>query len=73
MVCTMPKEINPVDLLKRRQGDKSLRQFAVQVGVSAAYLSDLYRGNRFPGPRILHFLGLKRNVKKSVVYSYKKA
>jgi transcriptional regulator with XRE-family HTH domain len=68
----MAKEINPVQLLKSRQGEMSLREFSKQVGVSAAYISDLYRGNRFPGPRILRFLGLKRNVKKAVEYSYRK-
>lgn len=68
----MPKDIDPIEMLRARQGDQSLREFAGMVGVTAAYLSDLYRGNRYPGPRILHFLGLKRNVKKSVVYTYKK-
>jgi transcriptional regulator with XRE-family HTH domain len=69
----MTKRINPVNLLKQRQGKRSLREFSKQVGVTAAYLSDLYRGNRDPGPRILEFLGLEREVKRAVAYKRKES
>lgn len=48
-------------LLQAKQGDKTLREFASVVGVSAAYLSDLYRGNREPGKKIMKFLGLRKS------------
>jgi len=41
-----------VSLLRRRQGKRSLRQFAITLGVSAAYLSDVYKGHRAIGPKL---------------------
>jgi transcriptional regulator with XRE-family HTH domain len=48
-------------LLKERQGERSLRQFAIDIGISAAYLSDVYLGKRSVGKKILKHLGLERN------------
>ena len=59
------------ELLKRKQGDRSLRSFAVQIGVSAAYLSDIYRGNREPGPKILKLLKVRKI--KTISYRYERA
>jgi hypothetical protein len=49
-----------IAVLKARQGDKSVREFARELNVSAAYLSDVYLGRRAPGPKILSPLGYKR-------------
>ena len=64
---------NVIDLLLRKQGDRSLREFADEVGCSAAYLSDIYRGNRQPGKKILRFLGLRRKRTVEVTYTYGRA
>ena len=55
-------------LIQGKQAGRSLRAFAKELKVSAAYLSDLYRGNRDPGPTILTIFGLKRT--KTVVVEY---
>jgi transcriptional regulator with XRE-family HTH domain len=47
-----------LDMLKKKQGDRSLRRFAEELEISAAYLSDIYRGNRRPGKSVLLHLGL---------------
>lgn len=57
---------NPIELLKKRKGVKSLRTFAKEIPCSAAYLSDVMRGARPAGPRILTYLGIERE--KSVSY-----
>ena len=48
------------ELIRKKQGKRSLRSFATAIGLSAAYLSDVLRGNREPGPKILGLLKLKR-------------
>lgn len=47
-----------VDMLKNRQGDRTLTALAAEIGVSKAYVSDIYKGRRNPGPTVLEFLGL---------------
>jgi len=54
--------------LKTRQGERSLRQFARELGISAAYLSDVYLGRREPGPKVLQSLGLSKRVGRKVDY-----
>ena len=49
-----------VALIKKRQGDTSLRTFAPTLGVTAAYLSDVYNGNRPVGPRLCAAMGYAR-------------
>lgn len=51
-----------LEMLKRKQGKTSLRQFAIELGISAPYLSDIYKGQRLPGPAVLEKLGLVRKV-----------
>lgn len=46
--------------LKRRQGSLSQKAFASSLGITPAYLSDLYAGKRDPGPKVLKVLGLKK-------------
>ena len=58
-----------VELLRRRQGKKSLRVFGAEVGLTAAYLSDVFRGNREPGPTILTLLGIERTKTTETTYT----
>ena len=52
-----------IDLLKKKAGDAgSGRALSRELGVSAAYLSDVMRGRRDPGPKILDPLGYERKV-----------
>ena len=46
-----------VELIKKRKGKASLRAFATEIGLSAAYLSDVFRGNRAVGPRLAVLMG----------------
>jgi len=46
--------------LKAGQKKRSLRDYAKALGVTVAYLSDIYRGRRDPGPSILKPLGLEK-------------
>lgn len=57
-----------IAMLKREQGDLSLRQFSAVLGVSAPYLSDVYRGYREPGPTILKRYGLAKRRTTTVMY-----
>lgn len=57
------KQLTQIDLisrLKEMQGDKSLREFATALGVSAPYLSDVYAGNRSIGPKLCRKLGVTK-------------
>jgi len=47
----------------------SLRALARKWNVSAPYLSDILRGRRNPGPKVLKHLGLVATVERKVIYS----
>lgn len=49
-------------LLRKRQGDRSVRAFAGELGVSHVYLLHIYSGKREPGPVVLEQLGITREV-----------
>lgn len=51
-----------IELLKKRQGDMSLRGFASELGISAVYLMNIYKQRRDPGPAVLEKLGLRREI-----------
>lgn len=57
---------NKTDVLTMLRGhisyEKSQKDLAVEMGVSQAYVSDLLKGNRDPGPKVLAFLGLRKIV-----------
>lgn len=57
------------NVIRKRQGKQSLREFAKGLGMSAAYLSDVLRGNRDPGPRLLEFLRLERTKITTITYT----
>jgi transcriptional regulator with XRE-family HTH domain len=67
-VSRMSQGINPIKMLFAKQGGRSLREFSKEVGVSPAYLSDLYAGKRAPGKVILKYLRLRRTIRKIVKY-----
>ena len=48
-----------IAMLKKEQ-DGSMRALAREIGVSVAYLSDVYKKRRTPGPTILTYLGLEK-------------
>lgn len=54
--------------LKKFMGGQSLRTFGRGCGLSAAYLSDVLRGNREPGPAILQILELEKVENCRVTY-----
>ena len=49
-----------ISLLRTRQGPRTQRQFADELGVSESYLSSILVGRNEPGPAVLKALGLKR-------------
>lgn len=56
------------EMIRRMQGKRSLRGFAIDLNLSAAYLSDILRCNREPGPQILSRLKLKRIKETTIKY-----
>jgi hypothetical protein len=52
-----------VRMLKQKQGNRSLRAFANEVGVTAAYINDIYQGRREPGPAVQRYLRVRRQVR----------
>ena len=47
-----------IKIMRQRQGKRSDSEFASALGISKAYLCDLYKGRRTPGETILSQLGL---------------
>lgn len=60
-----------VNLLRKRKGPDSWRSLAKKIGCSAVFLCDVVDGSRKPGPKILHFLGLKAKVTVEREYTRK--
>jgi hypothetical protein len=48
-----------LEMLKRRQGTKTQREFAAEIGVTQQYLGDVLLGNRGIGTKLLTYLGLE--------------
>ena len=46
----------------------SLRAFSAHLGVSAAFVSDIARGSREPSGKVLEYLGLKKEVRRVVIF-----
>jgi transcriptional regulator with XRE-family HTH domain len=49
-------------LIRKRQGERSASEFAKELGISPAYLSDVYLGRRDPGDKILSKLSIQRKI-----------
>jgi len=60
MKAVKPDQI--VDLLRKKQGGRTARALAQEIGVTEQYLSDVFKGRREPGPSILAGLGLEKQV-----------
>lgn len=60
MKKTIFDEAGVVALLRKKQGKISQKDYAVVVGISSQYLSDIYQLRRMPGPSVLKYLGLER-------------
>jgi hypothetical protein len=58
-----------VRLIRGKQGEQSLRAYASQIGVSAAYLSDVLNGHRGPGKKMLKFFGIEKTRRVTVTYA----
>lgn len=56
-----------VSLLKKKQGNLTLRQFAPKIGCDFREISCFYNG-RPPCKEILRFLGLAREIEKRFTY-----
>ena len=59
-------------LQKRLDAGISMRTLATELGVSAAYISDILAGNRDPGPAVLEPLGLECDVEVTKTYRRKR-
>lgn len=59
-----------IGLMKRKQGNRTMRGFSRDLGLSVAYLSDFYHGRRLPGPKILNHLGMDK-VETELMYRKK--
>lgn len=59
-------------LLLRTMGPRSVREMATEIKVSPSYLYDVLRGARPPGPTILTYLQLDRNIETIVTYRPRK-
>lgn len=47
------------ELVKKYRGNKSLKKLGDEIGISAAYLSDIENGNRFPSKeKVDKFIGV---------------
>jgi transcriptional regulator with XRE-family HTH domain len=66
---TMTQE-EVIALIKATQGDKSLREYAKEIGVTAPYINDIYQGRRSPGPAILQYFGLGKRRRAVVEYVF---
>lgn len=54
-----------VSRLLQRQGERSQKALADEMGISAVYLSDVLNHRRSPGPAILSFLGFELAIVKA--------
>lgn len=59
-----------INLMKATQGDRSLRTFAEEIGVTPAYISDIYNGRRHPGAKVLDYFGIGKTRKTVVEYVF---
>ncbi len=54
-----------VQLLKKKQGERTQKEMAEDIGVSPQYIHDVLTGARTPSDKILDYLGLKREIVKA--------
>lgn len=56
------KEAEIVDLMRKRQGERTAKELADELGVSPQHISDIYLGRRFPGRSFLQRLGVEKRI-----------
>lgn len=49
-----------LEILRKRQGERTQREFAAELGITGQYLCDLYLRRRDPGEKVLENLGIVR-------------
>jgi lambda repressor-like predicted transcriptional regulator len=63
---------NLIDMLEKRIEGASLRSVSKELGVSAAYLSDVLHGRRQIGPKLARALGFRRRVAKTTIVTFER-
>jgi len=48
-----------IGILRKRQGERTAKELASELGITPQYLSDVFAGKRELGPSILDGLGLE--------------
>lgn len=61
-----------VDLIRTRQGDRTLREYGEELDVSISHLSLIYSGARSPGMKIVKQLGLLKRRSDVSEYQYRR-
>ena len=59
------KTIKPAqipELLRKRQGERTQRELAEELGISPQHLGDLLQGNRMPGKALRKRIGIEKRV-----------
>jgi transcriptional regulator with XRE-family HTH domain len=57
-----------VKIISDAQGDMNMAEFGREIGVSPSYLSDIYRGTRDPGKKILKHFDIHKTRRVIVEY-----
>ena len=61
-----------INTIRAGQGDKSLRTYASELGITPAYLSDIYHGRRSPGKTVLDHFGIKKTRRTVVEFTFER-
>jgi plasmid maintenance system antidote protein VapI len=49
-----------IEMMRKKQGSKTIAQFAQELGISQPHLSDIYNGKKDIGEKLAAALGLER-------------
>jgi transcriptional regulator with XRE-family HTH domain len=49
-------------LLRKRQGDRTQKELAEELGISPQHLGDLLMGNRMPGKALRRKIGIEKRI-----------
>ena len=61
-------EAEVILLMKETQGERTMRNFAAEIGVSAPYIADIYAGRRSPGIKVLKYFKIGKTRRVIVEY-----
>lgn len=50
------------DLLRKRQGERTQKELAMELGISPQHLGDLLQGNRMPGKALRKKIGIEKRI-----------